>query len=399
MTLPLLYPLAVSDASLDLSVLIELPPLKQDPANTGQLLIQTCVRHSTDTPGAVRQKTVALATFIPRLTASTAAAPAERELIFVVDGSGSMHGAPIRQALEAALFFVKDLPMPAEGGKGGSGATTGLSFNVVVFGSRHVSMWPASRPYDASSQSEAVQWLYDNVHANYGGTELLAALTTIYERMPLKAGRTRQIVLLTDGGVSGTEEQAIYDLLQGSRGSRAAKAAAARTTVFTLGIGHGVHRGLVEGMASRSGGVAQFVLGNEALRAKAGMLQRCALAVGSGCLVQPRLEAKGCVIRAAPHVLPPRAFPDEPLHVSAIAASVRWRVGHAFQGSTACQRSGSYSRIANGQVCCAAISRHISAGAVLQWQRFPMQVHTYLTNRLPCILCPTLAGVGGGGER
>lgn len=204
----------------------------------------------------------------------------------MVDGSGSMHGAPLRHALEAALFFVKDLPMPAEGGKGRSDETTGLSFNVVVFGSRHVSMWPASRPY-AGSQSEAVQWLHGNFHAYYGGTELLAALTTIYERALLKAGRTRQIVLLTDGGVSGTEEQTIYDLLQGSRGSRAAKAAAARTTVFTLGIGPGVHRGLVEGMASRSGGVAQFVLGNEALWAKA----------SSGCPQRGQLKRGGALDR------------------------------------------------------------------------------------------------------
>lgn len=61
---------------------------------------------------------------------------------------------------------------------------------------------------------------------------------------------TAQIILLTDGGISGGEEQHITALLAGKAGNAAAKAAAACTTVFCLGIGHGVHRGLLQGMAS-----------------------------------------------------------------------------------------------------------------------------------------------------
>lgn len=64
--------------------------------------------------------------------------------------------------------------------------------------------------------------------------------------------------------------------------------------------------------------------------------------------------------------------------------------------------SGAARTVASPMVKCVAPPSSdtlVSAGAVLQRQRFPMQVHTYLTNRLPCILCPTLAGVGGGGER
>ncbi len=63
---------------------------------------------------AGRTKTVALATFVPRLEAPVAA-PAPREVWLVVDGSGSMGGEPERQARDAAHFFIKDLPSGAGG--------------------------------------------------------------------------------------------------------------------------------------------------------------------------------------------------------------------------------------------------------------------------------------------
>jgi len=61
-----------------------------------------------------------------------------------------------------------------------------------------------------------------------------------------------QIVLLTDGGVAGDEESRIFDLVGGKADDVRSAASARITTVFTLGIGHGVHRGLVEGMAKKA---------------------------------------------------------------------------------------------------------------------------------------------------
>jgi hypothetical protein len=72
------------------------------PSPSPQAMLQTVQR-------AGRTKTVALATFVPRL-AAPAAAPLPREVWFVVDGSGSMGGEPERQARDAALLFIKDLP-------------------------------------------------------------------------------------------------------------------------------------------------------------------------------------------------------------------------------------------------------------------------------------------------
>ncbi|KAG1658856.1 hypothetical protein FOA52_008813 [Chlamydomonas sp. UWO 241] len=296
---------SVSDASRDFSLLIELPKLgggAADGGSTGSLLLQEVVRNG-------QAKTVALATFVPRFAPpppSDATSP-KQQIIFVVDGSGSMGGSPIQQALEAALFFVKDLP---------AGAASGIEFNAAVFGSSFTLMWPQCKGYDEATQRDAVAWLQANVNADWGGTEIHKVLAHIYEKVPLPAGATRQVVFLTDGGVSHGEEKSIADLVQGRAGSSAAKAAAANTTIFSLGIGHGVHRGLVDGVATKTCGLAQFVVDGEPIGHKAGVLKRAALAGPAGCLSSPRLAFRGCLARnVSPNMLPPRVFPSEPLHV------------------------------------------------------------------------------------
>ena len=286
---------AVSDPSKDFTLLIEVPPLAGgDGASQGNLLVQECMRNG-------KKKLVALATFLPPTPPSSAAAPTQHtEIVFIIDGSGSMGGSPIAQALEASLYFVKDLPVNAN-----------ISLNVAVFGSSYSLMWPQSKAYNELSQKAAVEWIQDNVHANYGGTEVLSVLQAVYSQ-PIGPDATRQIIFLTDGGVDGGEESRIFDLIEG-KGDMASK-----TSIFSLGIGHGVHRGLVEGVAKRSGGVAQFVVDGEPLAKKIGMLKKCALAAGSnGCYSNPKLLSRSALIRSAPNVLPPRLFPGQPFSVLA----------------------------------------------------------------------------------
>ena len=60
--------------------------------------------------------------------------------------------------------------------------------------------------------------------------------------------------------------------------------------------------------------MAQFVVDGEPIGKKAGMLKRCALA-GSSSLAKPHIVTRSCLIKAAPHVIPPRLFLNEPTHV------------------------------------------------------------------------------------
>ena len=50
----------------------------------------------------------------------------------------------------------------------------------------------AHRQYNEANQQEAVRWLNQNVHANWGGTEILSVLEAIY-KMPLAEGGSRQV--------------------------------------------------------------------------------------------------------------------------------------------------------------------------------------------------------------
>ncbi|PNH05173.1 von Willebrand factor A domain-containing protein 5A [Tetrabaena socialis] len=271
----------VADPSKDLTLLIEMDPAAA--SRTGLMVQRTPASRGS----AVR--TVALATFVPPPPPPPPAASAgpdkpqlRKEIWFVVDCSGSMGGSPIQQAREAALFCVRDLPVDS-----------GVSFNVTCFGSAHKSLYDSCRAYDAATEGQAVAWIQEHVEADMGGTEILDTLKHVYSR-PVAPGYSREIIFLTDGGISGHEEQALYDIVQGGSSSpngqppTAAAAAppppppprasvasrlmgllpggkhgggggggggggdaadvAARTHVLCLGIGHGVHRGVLDGM-------------------------------------------------------------------------------------------------------------------------------------------------------
>ncbi|KAG2443413.1 hypothetical protein HXX76_001771 [Chlamydomonas incerta] len=286
----------VADPSKDLTLAIELDPKA---ARRSSLRVQR-----TPASRGGEQRTVALATFVPPLPSlSSAAADGKqqlrKEIWFVVDCSGSMDGSPINQAREAALFFVRDLPVDS-----------GVRFNMTVFGSSHNSLYDSCKPYDSKTEKEAVAWIQNKVHANLGGTEILGTMQHIYNS-PIAAGYTREIIFLTDGGISGHEEQAVYDLVNPK--AKAPVPAASRTHVLSLGIGHGVHRSLLDGMSTRSDGAAVYVVDDEAIAAKTSFLKKAATAAGAA--LRPRLVARNALVRPAPHVLPQRIFAGEPFHV------------------------------------------------------------------------------------
>eukprot|EP00798_Chlamydomonas_sp_ICE-L_P016553 gene16553-22782_t len=346
----------VSEPSKDFTILVELPPLVADKA-AGHISIQTCKR-------ADKEKVVALATFIPPTCPQTpggdtnpcsqtlgggaaasgsgdghsgvleggGASRVKSEIWMLVDGSGSMGGEPIAQAKEAALFFIKDLPV-----------NSGLTFNIVMFGSNFKMMSPSAQPCEESSVAAAVAWCNTHILSNMGGTEVHKALSAIYS-MPLEEGVTRQIVFLTDGGVSSNEECNIYSLVEGKGGKGSKPSEDSEITIFSLGIGHGVHRGMVEAVAKKSGGVAQFVVDGEPIANKCAYLKRCALAAATGtdCLMNPKLEGKLALLRCAPQVLPPRLFPGEPVPV--LIEILKWEAGASVE-LVATHRDGTLFRL------------------------------------------------------
>lgn len=123
--------------------------------------------------------------FFPKFETKHAAC----ELIFVIDRSGSMAGSYITSARETLLLFLKSM-------------SQGCRFNIIGFGSSYKVLFPGSVEYNQANLDTAVSHV-ENLGANLAGTELLGPLKFIFS-LPLVAGLSRQVFVLTDGSVSNT---------------------------------------------------------------------------------------------------------------------------------------------------------------------------------------------------
>ena len=133
-----------------------------------------------------------------------------REVVFVLDHSGSMAGASIEQA-KAALKLALGRLQPTD------------SFNVIRFNHRTDGVFARSEPASRPRLAEAERYV-DAIRAD-GGTEMLPALLRALDGGE-HADRLRQVIFLTDGAVGNEERlfQAIRERLGDSR-------------LFTIGIG------------------------------------------------------------------------------------------------------------------------------------------------------------------
>ena len=133
-----------------------------------------------------------------------------RELIFIIDTSGSMHGASIEQAKKALLLALDSL-RPVD------------RFNVIQFNSVTSALAPHS--LDASVVHVGIAKRYVAGLVANGGTNMRPALKqALYS--PASAAHLLQMIFITDGSVGNEEE--LYKLIEGSL-------QAAR--LFTVGIG------------------------------------------------------------------------------------------------------------------------------------------------------------------
>ncbi len=113
-----------------------------------------------------------------------------RELILIVDTSGSMHGPSLEQAKRALLLALDRLD-PAD------------RFNVIRFDSVTEALFDAPHPAESANLLRAAAYVA-SFRAD-GGTEMRPALDLALKQ-PKSDGYLRQIVFLTDGAVSNETE-------------------------------------------------------------------------------------------------------------------------------------------------------------------------------------------------
>lgn len=147
---------------------------------------------------------------VPPNAGDTGGASMPREMIFLIDTPGSMHGVSMEQAKQAL-------------GRALASLRTGDRFNVIEFNSRPNALFAASVDATATNIDRA-QDLVGRLEAN-GGTEMYPALELALEATEHE-GWLRQIVFITDGAVGN--EEALFRLIDTRLG---------RARLFTVGIG------------------------------------------------------------------------------------------------------------------------------------------------------------------
>lgn len=138
-----------------------------------------------------------------------------RELVFVIDTSGSMAGAPIAQARSSLLRGLGTLS-PAD------------RFNVIQFNSQTHALFMQAVPANGRNLARARRYV-EGLEAN-GGTEMAPALSLALNdeaRTGEAAGdHVRQVVFITDGAVGN--ENALFAQIHQQLGDQ---------RLFTVGIG------------------------------------------------------------------------------------------------------------------------------------------------------------------
>ena len=147
-----------------------------------------------------------------------------KELVFVLDTSGSMQGFPIEKAKETMKLALDSL-YPSD------------TFNLITFAGDTRILFPEPVPATRANLSKAQRFL--SASTGMGGTEMMTAIKAALEPSD-KQSHVRIVCFMTDGYVGNDME--IVSEVQKHQNAR----------VFSFGIGSSVNRFLLDKTARRS---------------------------------------------------------------------------------------------------------------------------------------------------
>lgn len=160
---------------------------------------------------------------------------APKEMIFLIDCSGSQSGKPLEKAKETLTYIINHM-------------NPNDSFQIISFNNRNTNLFDKPRTNSPEMRDQAKRFI-DDLQAR-GGTWMGPAVEEVFNQ-PTDKNRLRIVTFMTDGYVGNDME--ILGLVKKHRG---------KTRWFPFGTGNSVNRFLIDGIAREGGGEAEYVLLN-----------------------------------------------------------------------------------------------------------------------------------------
>jgi Ca-activated chloride channel homolog len=160
---------------------------------------------------------------------------APKEMIFLIDCSGSQSGPPLEKAKETLTYIVEHM-------------NPNDSFQIISFNNGNTSLFQKPTQNSEEMRKEAKEFI-SKLQAR-GGTWMGPAVEAVFNQ-PTDKNRLRIVTFMTDGYVGNDQE--ILGLVKKHRGA---------SRWFPFGTGNSVNRFLIDGIAREGGGESEFVLLN-----------------------------------------------------------------------------------------------------------------------------------------
>jgi len=197
-----------------------------------------------------------------------------RELIFIVDTSGSMDGTSMKQAKTALQYGLTQL-RPQD------------SFNIIRFSDDVDSLFKQAKVANRNNLESAhdyVNWLRAD-----GGTEMAPALEMALQAKQITKG-IRQVVFLTDGSVGNEDE--LFSIIEQNLGN---------SRLFTVGIGSAPNSHFMQRAALFGRGSHSYIGSEDEVRQK---MQTLFNKLSHPVLTDIKLELDGSVVEVWPKTVP-----------------------------------------------------------------------------------------------
>ncbi|MBD0307674.1 MAG: VWA domain-containing protein, partial [Microcoleus sp. T1-bin1] len=162
-----------------------------------------------------------------------------KDVVFLMDTSGSQQGEPLAKSQELMRRFIQ-------------GLNPNDTFTIIDFANTAKALSTTPLANTAENRQRAINYI-DKLQAN-GGTELLNGIQAVMNFPAAARGRLRSVVLITDGYIGNENE--VLALVQRSLkpGNR----------LYSFGVGSSVNRFLLNRLAEVGRGTSQVIRQDEA---------------------------------------------------------------------------------------------------------------------------------------